>query len=207
MLRFKLSWLPITLTCANSNLALIQTKLGLPWISVLHRLQCTRKQKLLVPRTSFKLAHSRKGRGGGEKGRILEWLECGAHLAPTYKRQKVAIAGHPSLPPPLLLSLTRRSLLYLNRHFYFGSKTQRTTHPLSCIIWSPALEHTSVTSLFHKCFVRLSNPVENENVDVLAFSLTGVTKREYSLNISLQFQVQSVEKKDQLNKGILLDQR
>ena len=205
MLRFKLSWLPITLTCANSNLALIQTKLGLPWISVLHRLQCTRKQKLLVPRTSFKLAHSRKGRGGG--GRKDPGVTGVRSALSPYKRQKVAIAGHPSLPPPLLLSLTRRSLLYLNRHFYFGSKTQRTTHPLSCIIWSPALEHTSVTSLFHKCFVRLSNPVENENVDVLAFSLTGVTKREYSLNISLQFQVQSVEKKDQLNKGILLDQR
>ena len=150
MLRFKLSWLPITLTCANSNLALIQTKLGLPWISVLHRLQCTRKQKLLVPRTSFKLAHSRKGRGG--EGKILEWLECGAHLAPTYKRQKVAIAGHSSLPPPLLLSLTRRSLLYLNRHFYFGSKTQRTTHPPTVVYY---LESSFRTHFCNKSFSQM----------------------------------------------------
>ena len=148
MLRFKLSWLPITLTCANSNLALIQTKLGLPWISVLHRLQCTRKQKLLVPRTSFKLAHSRKGRGG--EGKILEWLECGAHLAPTYKRQKVAIAGHSSLPPPLLLSLTRRSLLYLNRHLL--QIKNATHHPPTVVYY---LESSFRTHFCNKSFSQM----------------------------------------------------
>ena len=32
------SWLPITLTLANSNLALTQAKIDFPWISVIHLL-------------------------------------------------------------------------------------------------------------------------------------------------------------------------
>ena len=46
-----------------------------------------------------------------------------------------------------------------------------TTHLLLCIPWSPVFEDTSVTSLVHRGFVQLNNPVKYEHFSTFKVQL------------------------------------